>query len=250
MVVLRLFLSQKKELRMKRILEAVLFTFVLFLCASARADGNLNTSYFDGNRSFGYNTFDIEGQVGLSSYFNTKVGNITDVGLNYGIGQQLNTVNVSAYIQSRAGLSPNTTLNANQSMNLTMNGKNYFESVSSSFYDANSGGGKGVVIAGVINQTALTPEWWASGEAYISLPDSGLSSISATGYYSEYSEPGGNIVDNFWNSQWSLTFSSPAATTEFENGLALVGATSVPEPASLGLLTIGALGLLSRRSRR
>jgi hypothetical protein len=56
------------------------------------------------------------------------------------------------------------------------------------------------------------------------------------------------LIDNAFNTQGALIASEIAAPTAQIAGDS--GASAVPEPATLGLLGLGALGLLSRRRRR
>jgi hypothetical protein len=57
------------------------------------------------------------------------------------------------------------------------------------------------------------------------------------------------LIDNAFNTQGAQLASELASPTAQIAGAAGIGSSAVPEPATLGLLGIGAIGLLSRRSR-
>ena len=62
------------------------------------------------------------------------------------------------------------------------------------------------------------------------------------------------LADNFnqFASQSAVSAADLSALDDFAaaNGISLSGVSSVPEPASVGLLTVGTIGLLSRRRRK
>ena len=226
---------------MKRNFVGIVVLAVMTMVSSAYA--GMSVGYSDGTKGYGMNTDKYGNMYNLGASYNTTESSIDYTSVNYVV---TSPTQVSVYddFGGWAGTSPTDTVNGGLSLN---SGKgDVSENMSSNYYDDNNSG-KGIAPL----TSDGTPNWRATAYANVSFPATGVSWVSGNCNYSTYSYPG--QPDQFsFNANWQVNFTDPTATANFVDSLVDMGATvtnssGIPEPASIGLLGVGAAALLVRR---
>jgi hypothetical protein len=233
---------------MKRLNVCLVVGLVLVISAS-RGLAGLNNSYGDSSKSFGFNTQDIPGEY-LTAYLNTDVGQVDNVSADYSYTGG-DDIWVDEYMDAIVGLPANGTVVGSQSMAIILGSGEISEWTSTGYYDANGGGDKGGPIGGLITTSVETPDYWSMGEAGVSLPDTGIVSVSASGYYDQFTGIFGGPTYMDWSVDWNLDYENPADASQAAAELgAVVNENNIPEPAGLGTIGFASALFLRRRHSR
>ena len=230
----------------------------LSLVAPARA-----TVYFnDDHMSFGYSSYKGDAtHTQVNAYLSTDLGTFDNVSASYNPMWIWDEKTQTGHYSPNQGninfnfsgpLNPPTAATPGYGDSLTVNRGTLHmdEGTWSGVYDANDGGGgKGIVASSglddnnVFTLSSLTiPHFISNGNAYFS------GNFTITGQVrGEYSEPtwdfDGDLVHRLSGYvNVPITWASGVTVTP-----GMIGTSAVPEPASLGLLSLSAVSLLRRR---
>jgi hypothetical protein len=228
---------------MRRFLSIASVTVALFVCSSVLA--GIDTSYSTDKVGFSQST-----SVGLMTtnlFVSVQRHDGVIDGSNVGVyPDSLNNkvLHVSEYIYGRVGFSPTMTSKLNQSFYINSLNAYFSEFASTSFYDVNEVGKGDVTLTGTSTTSGVTgPDYWSTGSA--SFNGNNFTVMSSNGNYNEYVNTWNGVSTTYFSGEgsWILQFPNAKATEVYIHN------ASVPEPASLGLLTLSSLGLLARRRR-
>jgi hypothetical protein len=215
---------------------------------TAPAQAGLSTYYSDGTKSYSasfsryLDKKDNTWNYNLNGSMHTQTSAVD----NAGIGRYTNisdkTVRVYMDFSGTEGTAPASTLQGSQGISGTANGIQFYMDVSTGYYEL-WGDGKGLAPAPALYE--------AYGYGYLSFSTSESLIVNGNADFGTWISDYDEILTahSYFNPHWDFTFPTIKGAGEFSKGLEAVGfyPATVPEPASLSVLAIGGMCLLTRR---